>query len=384
MIMEKGIKPGLRAASLIVLALAACSGGGGGASGGGSISAPTPTPAPAPTPTPTPTPTATPTPTNPFVAAAAAVPTTGATVRLGKCVNMSDQLEAPNEGDWGPAIQDSDIVNIKNKGFTAIRLPARFSNHALTAAPYTVDPVFMARVKHVTDLAVSNGLSVIVDMHHYLELFDDPTANATRFTEMWRQIGVAFKDEPSTVYFELTNEPNTNLTEANNVAVQGPALTAVRASNPTRTVVIDGPNYASLDSMIGEALPSDAHIVTTFHYYDPQNFGFDTAPWMTPATRNDFGTAQDITDLQAVVTRLRNYMTTTGRVPFAGEYGAHESHPDDQRAKYYNLVSSAFASAGIQSCAWGYTNTYFLWRPTTGWVGTIVDGITTTTTLPAP
>jgi endoglucanase len=371
------MKPGWATASL--LALAACSAGGSSSSsgGGGTSVTPTPTPAPAPTPTPTPTPTpAT------FVRTAAATPTTGATLRLGKCVNMSDQLEAPNEGDWGRGILDSDITNIKAKGFTAIRLPVRFSAHALAGAPYTIDAAFMTRVKHVVDLAVANDLSVILDMHHYLELFDDPAGNVTRFAELWRQIGVAFKDEPVTVYFELINEPNTNLKATNLSAVLTPALNAVRVSNPTRKVIWDGPDYASLDSMLTTSFPADANIVPTFHYYDPANFGFDTAPWMTPATRTDFGTPQDVSDLQAVLTKLRNFMTTTGRVPFDGEFGAHESKPNAARTTYYTMVSTAFASVGIQSCAWGYTNTFHFWRDATGWEPGIADGIVTTTTLP--
>ena len=128
----------------------------------------------------------------------------------------------------------------------------------------------MARVRHVTDLAVANNLAVIVDMHHYLELFDDPAGHATRFAEMWRQIGNRLPDEPASVYFELINEPNTNLTAANLLAIQGPALTAVRASNPTRPVVIDGANWASFNSMTTSPFPADPNIVPTFHYYDPQ------------------------------------------------------------------------------------------------------------------
>ena len=53
-----------------------------------------------------------------------------------------------------------------------------------------------------------------------------------------------------------------------------------------------------------------------------------------------------------MLTKLTNYMTTTDCVPLAGEYGAHESEPVAERAKYYNLVSAAFASAGVQRCAW--------------------------------
>jgi cellulase (glycosyl hydrolase family 5) len=365
------------AVSLLALLTCSCGGGDGGSGGGGLGAVVSPTPAPPSPPVPPPPP-----PPPAFLPAAAAMPKTGGTLRLGKCVNISDMLEAPNEGDWGRAFEDSDIANIKAKGFTAIRLPARFSAHAGTAPPYTIDPVFMARARHITDLAVANGLAVIVDMHHYLELFDDPAGQAPRFAELWRQIGIAFKDEPASVSFELINEPNKNLTAANLTAVLKPALDAVRASNPTRPVVWDGPDFASGASMLTTAFPDDPNIVPTFHYYDPANFAFDTAPWMNPSTRNDFGTADDVAQLKAFTDRIAGFIAGTGRVPFAGEYGAHEIRPDSARATYYATVSAAFASIGVQSCAWGYNNTYNLWRDGSGWVDHIADGIVTTTTLP--
>src|SRR3569623_1162551 len=88
---------------------------------------------------------------SPFTPATAAVPTAGATLRLGKCINISNMLEAPREGDWGRAFRDSDFVSIASKGCTGIRLPARFSTHAKLEAPYTIDASFMKRARHITD-----------------------------------------------------------------------------------------------------------------------------------------------------------------------------------------------------------------------------------------
>jgi endoglucanase len=134
--------------------------------------------------------------------------------------------------------------------------------------------------------------------------------------------------------------------------------------------------------MLTTVYPDDPNIVPTFHYYDPANFAFDVAPWMNPSSRSDFGTPADLADLKAFTDRIANFIATTGRVPFAGEYGAHESKPDAARAVYYADVSAAFASVGVQSCAWGYDNTFNLWRDGSGWVDPVVDGIVTTTTLP--
>jgi len=75
-------------------------------------------------------------------------------------------------------------------------------------------------------------------------------------------------------------------------------------------------------------------------------------------------------------------VTATGRGPFTGEIGAHESKPNAMRVLYYGLASSAFASVGVQSCAWGYTNTFHFWRDATGWEPGVADAMVTTTTLP--
>jgi endoglucanase len=291
-------------------------------------------------------------------------------------------LEAPREGDWGRAIRDSDIDTIASKGFTAIRLPARFSTHARLEAPYTIDASFMKRVRHITDLATAHGMSVIVDFHHYEELFKDPAGHTARFAELWRQIALAFRDAPPTVYFELINEPHDRMDASNLMAVQGPALAAVRESNPTRPVVIDGPSWASLDMMIATKFPDDPYVVPTFHYYDPANFGFDKADWMSPSVRETFGNAGDISELHAVLNKVQGFMTRTGRVPFVGELGAHEKRAVAQRTIFYGLTSSAFASIGVQSCAWGYTNTHQLYRDGSGWEPGIADALVTTATLP--
>ena len=74
--------------------------------------------------------------THEFTPAPAAQPRTGPRLELGKCVNLSDMLEAPKEGgSWGRAFEDADIGRIAGKGFTAIRLPARFDAHALKKPP---------------------------------------------------------------------------------------------------------------------------------------------------------------------------------------------------------------------------------------------------------
>src|SRR3546814_12632681 len=58
------------------------------------------------------------------------------------------------------------------------------------------------------------------------------------------------------------------LTNANLLATLAPALAAIRATNPTRAVVIGGENWTGIDSLATLDLPDDPNAYPTFHYYD--------------------------------------------------------------------------------------------------------------------
>ncbi len=364
-----------------VLALAGC--GGSGVSPAAPIPVATGTPV-SPTPAPSPTPTPTPTVYEGFAPIAAARASVGITLPLGKCVNMGNQLEAPKEGDLGPAIVDADFTTIRQAGFASVRIPVRFSGHADLNAPYRIDPVFMARVVHVVGAAGAAGLNVIIDMHGYDELMSNSAGQRARFVELWRQIGVAFASAPATVWFELINEPNNALDDAALATLLPMAVAAVRTTNPTRPVIVGGQNTSGINSLATLALPDDPYVVPTFHYYDPFTFTHQGATWFSPSppVGRSFGSVADIAELNASLGKIRTYMQRTGRVPFVGEYGAIDEPNTvsaDQRVLYYGMVSNALASAGIQSCAWAYRNTFKL-RDGNGWLPGMLSAIGTTTT----
>lgn len=353
------------AVAAALLALAACGGSKPANPGGG------PTPSPSPTPTQTPTPT----PSSPAL--------TQADARIGPCINMGNHLEAPNEGDWGRAISETDFAEIAAQGFETVRLPVRFSNHALTAPPYTIEAAFMDRVEHVVDLARAAGLRVILDLHHYEDpqgnIFADPAGQTARLAGLWAQIAERFKDKDGKVWFEILNEPHDQITHANLRSVLDPALAEIRKTNPDRPVVWGGEFWSGIGSLDDIPLPpGDERIVVTFHYYDPFDFTHQGAPWITPQlpTGRIFPSGTDLADLQANVQLARDFMTRTGRPLFLGEYGAYEGISVSQRADYYKAVHDAFAAADIDGCVWAYTNTMYFRDPVSnGWIAQLLAAI---------
>jgi endoglucanase len=202
---------------------------------------------------------------------------------LRRGINFGDALDAPSEGEWGVVLSASDFVSARQAGFDHVRLPVRFNAHAAAAPPYTVDGDFFARVDWAIAQALSNGLAVIVDFHHYLELMKSPDEHRARFLAIWKQIAERYRDRPAAVAFEILNEPNDQLTADKWNDILAEALRVVRASNPTRTIVVEGAFWASAHNLRHtlKVPVGDPNLVGSFHMYQPMLFTHQGASWMT-------------------------------------------------------------------------------------------------------
>jgi endoglucanase len=70
--------------------------------------------------------------------------------------------------------------------FNSVRIPIRWSAHAQTEPPYTIDPAFFRRVDWAIDQALSSSMSAVIDIHHYGQMNEDPVGNAPRLLALWR------------------------------------------------------------------------------------------------------------------------------------------------------------------------------------------------------
>lgn len=201
--------------------------------------------------------------------------------QLGRGLNMGNCLEAPKEGAWGVQIHDEDFLRIKAAGFDSVRIPTKWSAHAAKDAPYTIDSAFMARVDHVIRTARAAGLTVVLNVHHYDEIDQEPAVHRERFAGLWKQIAEHFAPFDEGLQFELYNEPNTKHTAADwNLNLAG-ALKEVRAHNPTRAVHIGGVQWNRVSTLKDLQLPADdRHIILHIHYYSPFHFTHRNASWI--------------------------------------------------------------------------------------------------------
>ncbi|MGB3377548.1 MAG: glycoside hydrolase family 5 protein [Allopontixanthobacter sediminis] len=286
---------------------------------------------------------------------------------VGTCINLGNTLEPEQEGSWGGApVAAEDFARIKAAGFETVRIPVRWHNKTTNKAPWPVDKAWMDRVQTVVDQALAADLNVILNSHHFDPIHDQPLAVAEWHGAVWKQIAERFRGYPEkTLWFELENEPHKNFNHTNLLETLTPALEAVRATHPTRAVIIGGENWSGIDSLATLPLPDDANIHPTFHYYDPFLYTHQGASWTAPdvpPVGRKFPTEEDREKLKQDVAKIQAYIARTGKTPFMGEVGAYDKHiPTADRATYHRMLREAFAPTGIGMCTWAYANTFPFW-----------------------
>ena len=283
-------------------------------------------------------------------------PTPGTPVALRRGINFGNMLEAPNEGDWGLRVQEEYFDLVKDAGFDFVRLPVKWSAHADLDTPYTIDPAFFARVDEIVNWAVQRNLSIIVNIHHYDEIMPNPWGNKDRYLGLWKQIAEHYKDYPSTVLFELLNEPNDKLDAQlwNEYLVE--SLAVVRKTNPSRDVVI-GPVFWNSHAWVSTLdVPEDQHLIVTFHYYLPFQFTHQGAEWVGSESQQWLGKTWDATDsekseITAHFDSVAEWAKRKNVRILLGEFGAYSKAPQDSRLRWTEFVAREAERHGF---AWSY------------------------------
>jgi endoglucanase len=287
---------------------------------------------------------------------------------IGTGINLGNDLDAwPGpEGSWtgGVVVQKYFFDDYRKMGFDSVRIPITWggakkaSERLDSEPPYIVDPSFMSRAEELAGWAIDAGLTVVVNAHHEdwirTKTGSNLTAAKPRFEALWRQIAERFKDWPPQLVFEVLNEPNGPITEAELVALNADILGIIRSSggfNETRTVILGGNSWNSMAALRDKAfaLPADSHIIATFHNYNPWSFaGESSGKWDSRADA-----AQMTQDLSAVA----KWAADRGTPLYMGEYGVTllfkgKKTDLDSRSAWYRSVRSAAKSLGISMAIW--------------------------------
>jgi endoglucanase len=293
---------------------------------------------------------------------------------LGRGINMGNMLDAPREGDWGVKLEAAYLDRIAGM-FDTVRLPVRWSNHSAPTADAKLNEDFALRVDKVVDALLAKGVHVILNMHHYSQIHGDtlhpnefavePDVVDSRLVNMWRQIALRYKDRSPKLVFELLNEPHGRLNgEAwNQLAAR--TLAAVRASNPTRTVLIGPGEWNNVTELPKLRLPQDRNLIVSIHNYDPFPFTHQgvehlAKPFPVGATCCDAGQRKSLVD---ALESARRWSQANGYPLHLGEFGAYEKADMKSREAYTRMVRDEAERRGMGWAYWEFASSFGVYSP---------------------
>ncbi len=288
--------------------------------------------------------------------------------------NLGNSLDSHNNGNgglsveqtetyWGnPTTTENTFINIKNAGFNAVRIPITWQEHILSDGK--IDPAWFSRVKQVVDMAMKQDMYVIIDIHHdkwMIPSYAEYENVKAKMSNVWTQVGEAFKDYGDKLMFEALNEPR--LIGLDNEWTGSPAayeivnklnitfvsLIRSQGGNNVSRILLVQPycGGTSEEILSGMTVPADNNIIVAVHAYTPYDFAlnqYGTNYWSSDNT-------SDTAEINSLMDRLNNHFISKGTPVLIDEFGALAKGNDDKRIQWTKYYKAAAAKYGIK-CFW--------------------------------
>src|SRR5271154_1187317 len=311
--------------------------------------------------------------------------------------NLGDYLESWPVRSWGVTVSADEFVQMKREGFDHVRVPVGWHHYAGPAPDFKLDPIIFSRVDFVVTNALHDGLAVMINIHHFNELDQNPTNTTDEFLAIWKQIAAHYEKFPQKLAFELDNEPHDNATTALMNPIYARAIAEIRQTNPHRTIFVEPGKWGGIGELKNLVLPPDDNVIVSAHCYDPFYFTHQGATWtggQTPVTRIIFPgpPAQPLVPdpkLQLKSFQLdwiKNYNTLPteenpsspiafegkfkflrawsdyyGRPIHLGEFGAYTKADPQSRVNFYTAFRRALEEQKIGWAIWDWSAGFRYW-----------------------
>lgn len=269
---------------------------------------------------------------------------------------------------------------IKDAGFSNIRVNLHPFSHM--DKQYKIDASWLSTLDWAVENGLKAGLLVILDMHEYNAMADDPVAKKEMFLSVWRQLAPRYKDKSSDLIFEILNEPNRKLTPEiwNDFLVEGIKL--IRETNPSRTLIIGPGNWNGIETLPILKLPeNDRNIIVTVHFYHPMKFTHQGASWTKEYSKLSgikwSGTSEEKEFIDARLKVAADWSKQNNRPIFLGEFGAYEKADMDSRARYTGYVARTAERLGFSWAYWQFDADFILYDiDRNQWVTPLLNALT--------
>lgn len=259
---------------------------------------------------------------------------------------INEHVEAGEKVDetlWGNPKATKDLfTSLKKNGVNAVRIPVTWRDHMDSDG--NIDREWMDRVQQVVDYAYSQGMYVIINVHHdgggdpkfgawiIEESQNDYNTFLKKYKNVWKQIAERFKNYSDYLIFESMNEVgfdtlyNKNKADAYNLInkINQDFVDIIRATggnNAKRHLLIAG-YYTDIERTCDSLykMPDDkaGRCILSVHYYTPWDF-------CTCDRKHTWGTNSEVRQMETLIGKMKKNFVDKGIPVIIGEYAASGS-----------------------------------------------------------
>lgn len=259
---------------------------------------------------------------------------------------INEHVEAGEKVDetlWGnPKATKELFTSLKKNGVNAVRIPVTWRDHMDSNG--NIDREWMDRVQQVVDYAYSQGMYVIINVHHdgggdpkfgawiIEESQKDYNTFLKKYKNIWKQIAERFKNYSDYLIFESMNEVgfdtlyNKNKADAYNLInkINQDFVDIIRATggnNAKRHLLIAG-YYTDIERTCDSLykMPDDKaeRCILSVHYYTPWDF-------CTCDIKHTWGTNSEVWQMETLIGKMKKNFVDKGIPVIIGEYAASGS-----------------------------------------------------------
>lgn len=259
---------------------------------------------------------------------------------------INEHVEAGEKVDetlWGnPKVTKELFTSLKKNGVNAVRIPVTWRDHMDSNG--NIDREWMDRVQQVVDYAYSQGMYVIINVHHdgggdpkfgawiIEESQNDYNTFLKKYKNVWKQIAERFKNYSDYLIFESMNEVgfdtlyNKNKADAYNLInkINQDFVDIIRATggnNAKRHLLIAG-YYTDIertcDSLYKMSDDKAERCILSVHYYTPWDF-------CTCDIKHTWGTNSEVRQMETLIGKMKKNFVDKGIPVIIGEYAASGS-----------------------------------------------------------
>lgn len=259
---------------------------------------------------------------------------------------INEHVEAGEKVDetlWGnPKATKELFTSLKKNGVNAVRIPVTWRDHMDSNG--NIDREWMDRVQQVVDYAYSQGMYVIINVHHdgggdpkfgawiIEESQKDYNTFLKKYKNVWKQIAERFKNYSDYLIFESMNEVgfdtlyNKNKADAYNLInkINQDFVDIIRATggNNAKSHLLIAGYYTDIERTCDSLykMPDDkaGRCILSVHYYTPWDF-------CTCDRKHTWGTNSEVWQMETLIGKMKKNFVDKGIPVIIGEYAASGS-----------------------------------------------------------